>query len=124
METPTRIYLHIYRKDVKHCPQMKFGDAKASWKFSNFLFKCESISDNQHGDALDTPEILCMLISILPGLLMNRWNRKVQNIRRRELRESDLTNFVQFVEKETLLMNDPLFLREALHEYAEQNEKA
>ena len=96
METPTRIYLHIYRKDVKHWPQKKFG--------------CESISDNQHGDALDTPEILSMLISILPGLLMNRWDRKVQNIRRRELRESDLTNFVQFVEEETLLMNDPLFL--------------
>ena len=103
---------------------MKLGDAKAFHKFFDFLVKCESISDNQHWNALDTPKILCMLISKLPGMLMDWWNRKVQNIRRRELREPVLTDFVQFVEEETLLMNDPLFLREALHEYAGQNDKA
>ena len=54
---------------------------------------------------------------------MDRWNRKVQNIRRRELREPDLIEFVWFLEEETLLMNDPLFSREALCEYAGQNEK-
>ena len=65
-----------------------------------------------------------MLISKLPGVLMEMRNRKVQNIRRRELREPDLTDFVQLLEEETLLMNDSLFLREALHEYAGQKEKA
>ena len=54
---------------------------------------------------------------------MDRWNRKIQNIRRRELREPDLTDFVCFVEEETLLMNDPLLSREALREYAGQKEK-
>ena len=39
---------------------------------------------------------------------MDRWNRKVQNIRRRGLREPDLADFVQFVEEETLLMNGPV----------------
>ena len=57
-------------------------------------------------------------------MLMDRWNRKVQNIKRRELRESDLTDFVQFVEVEILLMNDPLLPRETLHEYAGQKENA
>ena len=116
--------LSSYRKEVKDWPQVKFGDAKASRKFFNFLLKCESISDNQHWNALDTPEILCMLISKLPGVLMDRWNRKVQNIRRRELREPDLTDFVQFMEEETLLMNNPLFSREAFHEYAGQKKNA
>ena len=51
---------------------------------------------------------------------MGRWNRKVQNITRRELK--DLADFVQCVEEETLLMNDPLFSREALYEYAGQKE--
>ena len=55
---------------------------------------------------------------------MGRWNRKVQNVKRRGLRESDLTDFVQFVEQETLLMNGPLFSREALHKYAGQKEKS
>ena len=53
---------------------------------------------------------------------MDRWNRKVQNVTRRELKEPDLADFVQYVEEETLLMNDPLFSREALHEYAGQKE--
>ena len=109
--------LFSYRKVVKDWPQVKFGDAKAFWKLFNFLLRSGSISDNQHWNTLGTPEILCMLISKLPGMLMNRWNRNVQNIRRRELRESDLTDFDQFV-VETLLMNDLLFSREALHEYA------
>ena len=78
-----------------------------------FLLKRESVSDNQNWNTLDTPEKLCMLISKLPGVLMDRWNRKVQNIRQRESREPDLIDFVRFVEEETLLMNDPLFLREA-----------
>ena len=57
-------------------------------------------------------------------MLMDRWNRKVQNIKRKELRKSDLTDFVQFVEEEILLMNDPLLPTEALHEYAGQKENA
>ena len=65
-----------------------------------------------------------MLISKLPGVMTGRWNRKVQNVKRRGLRESDLTDFVQFVEQEILLMNGPLFSREALHEYAGQKENA
>ena len=40
---------------------------------------------------------------------MDRWNRKVQNIRRRELKELDLTHFLQFVQEETLQMNDSCF---------------
>ena len=39
------------------------------------------------------------------------------------MRESDLIDFVQFVEEETLLINDPLFSREPLHDYAGQEEK-
>ena len=102
---------------------MKFGDAKAFRKFFNFLLKCESVSDNQHWNALDTPEVLCMLISKFPGVLVDRWNRKVQNVRRRESGEPDLIDFVRFMEEETLLMNDPWFSREALCEYAGQKEK-
>ena len=115
--------LSSYRKEVKDWPQVKFGDAKAFRKSFNFLLKCESVSDNQHWNALDTPEILCMLISKLPGVLMDRWNRKVQNIRRRESREPDLIDFVRFVKEEILLMNDPLFSREAFCEYAGQKEE-
>ena len=58
--------------------------------------------------------MLYMLIAKLPGGLMDRWTRKVQAIRKRHLREPDLQDLIKFVEEETVLMNNPLFSREAL----------
>ena len=116
--------LPSYQKEVKEWPQIKFGDAKAFRKFYNFLLKCESISDSQQWNAMGTPEVLCMLIAKLPGGLMDRWNRKVQAIRKGHLCEPDLQDLIKFVEEETVLMNDPLFSREALHEYIKHPEKS
>ena len=73
---------------------------------------------------MDTPEMLCMLIAKLPGGLIDRWNRNVQAIGKRHLCEPDLQDLLQFVEEETVLMNDPLFLREALHESTKHPEKS
>ena len=67
--------------------------------------------------------MICMLISKLPGGLMDRWNRKVQNIRRSQLREPTLQDLIKFVEEETILMNDPLFSREAISEYVQKTDK-
>ena len=74
-------------------------------------------SECQDWNALDIPEMLCMLILKLSGGLMDRWNKTVQAIRRKQIRDLDLQDSIQFVEKETTLMNDPLFSRETLHEY-------
>ena len=41
----------------------------------------------------------------------------------KQIREPDLQDLTQFVEEETTLMNDPLFSREALHEYTKGPEK-
>ena len=76
-----------------------------------------NVSECQDWNALDTPGMLCMLILKLSGELMDRWNKTVKAIRRKQIRELDLQDSIQFVEKETTLMNDPLFSREALHEY-------
>ena len=104
---------------------MSFGDVKAFRKSFNFLFKCESISDNQHWNAFDSPEILCMLISKITECWWTGGTEKYKTSEKgKKGRESDLIDFVQFVEEETLLMNDPLFSSEALHEYAGQKEKA
>ena len=116
--------LSSYRREVKDWPQIKFGDAKAFRKFYNFLLKCESISGSQNWNAMDTPEMLCMLIAKLPGGLIDRWNRNVQAIRKRHLREPDLQDLINFVEEETVLMNDPLFSREALHESIKHPERS
>ena len=79
---------------------MNFGDVKGFCKLYNFLLKCESISESQDWNVLDTPEMLCILISKLPGGLIDRWNRTVQAIRRKQRREPDLQDLIQLVEKE------------------------
>ena len=55
---------------------------------------------------------------------MDRYNRKVQNMRKSELRHPDLKDFVRFVEEKILLRNDPLLSREKLHEYAGQKKQS
>ena len=72
---------------------------------------------NQRGTALDSPDILCMLISKLPGGIMKRWNRKVPNIRRCQVREPTLGDMTDLIEEKTILMNNSLFSREALAHY-------
>ena len=77
----------------------------------------------QHWDSVDTPEILCMLISKLPGNTRDRWNRNVLILRRQHRREPELEDFIDFFNNETQLADDPLFSREALREYTERADK-
>ena len=55
---------------------------------------------------------------------MNRWNRKVQAIRKKHLGEPDLQDLIKFTEEETILVNNLLFSRQALHEYTKHPEKS
>ena len=77
----------------------------------------------QHWNPIDTPEILCMLISKLPGNTRDWWNRKVLIIKRQHKRELKLENFIDFFGNETQLANDPLFSREALRDFSEKVDK-
>ena len=45
-----------------------------------------------------------MLISKLPGGIMERWKRKVLNIRRYQVRETILDDMTDFIEEEAILM--------------------
>ena len=60
-----------------------------------------------------------MLIAKLPGEPMNRLGRKAQAISK-----PDLQDLIKFVEEERVLINDPLFSREALHELIKHPEKS
>ena len=99
---------------------MKNGDSDGYRRFYNFLIKCESIMSRQQWNSLDTPDILCALISKLPGNARDKWNRKVMMIRRSHGGEPELSDFIDFVDDETLLASDPLFSQEALKQYIER----
>ena len=56
-----------YQKDIKHWPQVEHGDAEGDRIFQNFLLKSKTITQMQTWNVLDTPEVMCMLLSKLPG---------------------------------------------------------
>ena len=117
------IILSTYRKEIRNWPKLKFGDAKGFRKFYNFLVKCEGVAKGQLWNAINTPDIICMLASKLPNGLIDRWNRTAYNIRKRQECEPSLNDLIEFVDQETSMVNDPMFPREALECYCENLEK-
>ena len=53
----------------------------------------------------------------LTNCQVNWWNRKVEAIRKRNLREHDSQDLIRLAEEETNLISNWLFSKEALHEY-------
>ena len=54
-----------YRKEIKQWPQIKAGDAGGYRRFQNFSVKCENIDHLQSWNVLNTPDIICVLLSKL-----------------------------------------------------------
>ena len=111
------IILAAYKKEVKEWPQIKVGDTAGFQKFYNFLLKCQSIIGGNKWNALDSPESICMLLSNLLGQLRDRWNREVYSIRAKHSREPELKDLINYVDKKTALVSDPLFSKEAVEQY-------
>jgi len=72
----------------------------------------------------DSPELIQRLQLILPPYLQERWNRRSYNSRRKRHVEAGLDAFLEFVEEETMLVNDPNFSKEALFEAKEDTTRA
>ena len=94
---------------------VKPDNAMGSRRFINLFLKCETFSKSTKWKELTgTPETLCVLVSKLPGCFRDRWNRMVQGIRRSYGSESCLADLYGFVNGKTILVNDPIFSREAV----------
>ena len=120
---PQRV-IATYCKEIKQWPQIKPGDAEPYRKFHKFLLKCENITQMQTWNVLDTPEIICMLPSKLPGGTRDKWSRKVLLIRRKQGKESELAYFIDFVNDQNLKANDPVLSKEAVEQYIDKKTKA
>ena len=81
-ENPHSI-IAAYRKEIKTWLQIKPADGAAFQKLPNFLIKCESATYGQTWNALDKPEMMCLVLSKLPGHTRERWNKSVMSIWRR-----------------------------------------
>ena len=105
--------LASYRKEIKQMTKIKAGDAAAYGKLFNFLIKCQSLEYGSQ-NPLDAPDVICMILAKTPGYLQYRWNRNVKKIRKRE---PGLIVLTIFIEDEMVIVNDPLFSREAVVQY-------
>ena len=115
--------LASYRKEIKAVPSVKPSDASGFRKVYSFVLKRETFSKSTAWNALETPETLCILVSKLPGSFRDRWNRKVQVVKRNFGREPCLSDFASFVHGETALVNDLIFSKDAVLEYVQTPKK-
>ena len=61
-----------------------------------------------------------MMISKFPRHIRDRWNRKKLSLKKRHQKESTLSNLSYVIEKESALVNDPLFSNNAVDECLEK----
>ena len=110
---PYRV-IAAYHKEIKQWPQIKPGDAEACRKFHDFLLKCENITQIQTWTVSDNPAIMCMLLPKPPSETRDKkWSCQVLLIRRKQGKEPELADFIDFVNDENLIVNDPVFSKEA-----------
>ena len=88
------------------------GDAAGFRKFSNFLVRCQNVTGRDNWNFLINPDLICLLLSKLPGVLLDKWNRRVFNMTRNSTMEPSLSDLILFIDEETTLLNDPLFSRD------------
>ena len=80
---------------------------------------CQNIDHLQSWNVLNTPDIICMLLSKLSGSIRDKWSQKILTIQRRVEREPEM-DFNQFVNNKTLIVADPVFSKEAVEQYVEK----
>ena len=98
------------RKEVRNWPNLTFGDAKRFRLFFNFFVKCDGVTKVHNWNAINTPDVICMLVSKLPSVLIDIQNRIAYNIQKKKHEcEPNLSDPIELVDQETTLVYDPVF---------------
>ena len=61
-----------------------------------------------------------MLLPKLLGKIRDKWVRAVMEVKKNEHREGTLGDFIKLIHEETMLVNDPLFSKEAVDPYTDK----
>ena len=104
--------------------QIKPGDTEAYRKFHNFLLKCENITQMQTWNVLGTLEIMWMLLSTFQSGTRDKWSSRVLPIRKKQVKELELADFIDFANDENLIVNNPVFSKEAVEQNIDKKMKS
>ena len=118
------IVLASYRKEVRNWSKLKFRNEKGFRMFYNFVVKCDRVARELCWNAINTPDILCMLVCELPNSLIGRWNRTIYNICKNHECGPSLSDLIDFVDQETTLVNDAMFSQEAEKNFSGKSKKS
>ena len=64
-----------------------------------------------------------MLLSKLPGGTRDKWSRRILLISRKQGKEPELADFIDFVNDENLIVSDLVFSKEAVEQYIDKKTK-
>ena len=103
---------------------IKAGDPSSFRLYYNFLLKFQSTKSKQGWNVLDLLKTLSLMISKFPRHISGRRNRQALTIRMHHLRGLSLSDIIAFVEKETILVNDPLFSNNAVEIYLDKTKES
>ena len=103
---------------------IKAGDPSSFRLYYNFLLKFQSTKSKQSWNVLDLLKTLSLMISKFPRHISGRRNRQAFTIRMHHLRGLSLSDIIAFVEKETILVNDPLFSNNAVEIYLDKTKES
>ena len=92
---------------MKACPTIRSGDAEEYQRFYSFLQKYLSITESGQQNQLDAPDVICMWLAKLPGHTRDKLTRHVLSIRRRQMRERDLADFIELMMNEIFIHQIP-----------------
>ena len=99
-----------YMDKLKNWPQIKMNDAAGIRELYRFLLRCLTVHKRGAID-LDSPLTIRTIQQSLPNNLQDKWTARVGRIRKMSKVEASFRNFVEFVEEESLVLNDPVYSR-------------
>ena len=99
-----------YMDKLKNWPQIKMNDGTGVRELYRFLLRC-STCQKRGAINLDSPLTIRTIQQILPNNLQDKWTSRVTKIRKSKEVEASFQNFVEFVEEESLILNDPVYSR-------------
>ena len=106
---------NAYLKRTAEWPNIKNGDDVALDRLATFLGQCvNAMASLSHLGILEHPQNLQMLIIKLPVYLQDRWRREAVKICGSSVKIPGFGDFVEFVQLEAKIANDPVFSRGVL----------
>ena len=101
---------NAFRNQLNEWPKIASKDGPGLQSFTDILNQCLTAMRTLEGlQILDDSHENQKLVQKLPEWMVHRWSRIVADHRQREGKFPKFEMFVRFLEKETLIANDPVF---------------